>query len=208
MRKKRFLAAILLGVSFCFVSGVGYGEEIPPEVLEVISDRQRKMIEEAIKKEAEPRSETRVYIDQLKEGGVDIIKMTETQLLQGTLDYIMGNPQDFLFIQWEWDWIGLFHVNHELPEYLIGKTEGKLVIRVFDSRNVFADLSDVALLEQFKKKLVRIYNCAPGRFSEMDRDVVALLYDYEGTPLSYFYEGEYRSFLGYLSEGEYHLWEE
>ena len=28
MRKKRFLAAILLGVSLCFVvSGVGYGEE-------------------------------------------------------------------------------------------------------------------------------------------------------------------------------------
>ena len=42
----------------------------------------------------------------------------------------------------------------------------------------------------------------------MDRDVVALLYDSEGTPLSYFYGGEYRSSLGYLYEGEYHLWEE
>ena len=99
-------------------------------------------------------------------------------------------------------------MTYELPEYLIGKTEGKLVIRVFDSRNVFADISDVALLEQFKKELKRIHNCAPGLFSEMNRDVIALLYDYEGTPLSYFYGGEYHSSLGYLYQGEYHLWEE
>jgi len=33
MRKKRFLAAILLAVGFCFVSGVGYGE-IPEWALE------------------------------------------------------------------------------------------------------------------------------------------------------------------------------
>ena len=149
MKYKGLLAIVLLSLSFCFVSGVGNGEEIPPEVLEVISDRQRKMIEEAIKKEAEPRSETRVFIDQAKEGGVDIIKMRETQLLQGTLDYIMWNPHDFLSIKWEWDWIGLFHVNHALPEYLIGKTEGKLVIQIWDTRNVFTDISDVALLEQF-----------------------------------------------------------
>ena len=207
MKNKKLLAIILLSLSFCFVSGAGYGEEIPPEVLGEFSDRNIKMLEEVKKKGAEP-SKLREQIDKLKEGGVDIIKMTETQLLQGTLDYIMWNPHDFLFIQWEWDWIGLFHVIHELPEYLIGKTEGKLVIRVFDSRNVFADISDVALLEQFKKELKRIYNHAPHRFSEMDRDVVALLYDYEGTPLSYFYGGEYRSSLGYLYQGEYHLWEE
>lgn len=206
MKNKKLLAIVLL--SFCLVSGTGYGEDIPPEVLEVIPDRVWKMIGEVRKKGAEP-SKLQQQIDELKEGGLDIIKMTETQLLQGILNYIMWNPYDFLFIYWEWDWIGLFHVNHELPEYLIGRTEGKLVIQIWDTRNVFADISEVALLDQFKKELVRIYDFAPqGFFSEIDRDVIALLYDYEGTPLGYFYGGEYRSSLGYLYEGEYHLWEE
>jgi len=85
---------------------------------------------------------------------------------------------------------------------------GKFVIQVFDSRNVFADISEVALLEQFKKELKHIYDCAPREFfSEMDRDVIALFYDYEGTPLGYFYQGEYHSPLGYFYQGEHHLWE-
>lgn len=195
MRGKKLLAAFLLGVGLCLVPGVGYGEDIPPEVLEVIPDRVWEMIEEAKKKEAEP-SELMKLIDKMKEEGVDVIAETKAGLLQSTLDYIMWNPHDFLFIHWEWDYMGLFDVNHALPENIIGKTEGKLVIQVFDNRNVFTSISEVALLEQFKKELERAYHYAPRRFfSSMDRDVVALFYDYKGTPLGYFYQGEY------------HLWE-
>jgi len=191
MRGKKLLAAFLLAVGLCFVPALGHGEDIPPEVLEVIPYRVRKMIDEAKKKEAEP-SRLRESIDKSKEGGLDVIKMTQTMLLQSTLDYIMWNPHDFLFIHWEWDYMGLFHVNHALPENIIGKTEGKLVIQVFDNRKVFAGISEVVLLGQFKKELERVYHCAPrGLFSRMDRDVVALFYDYKGTPLGYFYQGEY-----------------
>jgi len=196
MRGKKLLAAILLGAGLCFVPVLGYGEDIPPEVLEVVPDRVWKMIDEVKKKEAEP-SRLRELIDELNEKGFDIIKAMQIMLLQSTLDYIMWNPHNFLCFYWEWDWIGLFHLNHALPENIIGKTEGKLVIQVFDNRNVFAGASEVALLEQFKKELERVYHCAPRRFfSKMDRDVIALFYDYAENPLGYFYQGEY------------HLWEE
>jgi len=143
------------------------------------------------KKEEEP-SKLRELVDELKEEGVDVIRMTETNLLRRRLDYIMWNPHDFLCFYWEWDWIGLFHLNHELPENIIGKTEGKLIIQVYDNRRVFVYISEVALLEQFKKELVRIYDYAPqGFFSKMDRDVIALFYGYGRKPLGYFYQGEY-----------------
>lgn len=193
MKTRMLLAVFLLAVGLCLVLGVGYGEDIPPEVLEVVPDRVWEMIGEAKKKEAEP-SKLRELIDELKEGGVDIIGMTETNLLRSRLNYIMWNPHDFLCFYWEWDWIGLFHLNHELPENIIGKTEGKLVIQVYDTRRVFVYISEAVLLEQFRKELVRIWYFTPrGLFSRMDKDVVALFYDYEGTPLGYFYQGEYYS---------------
>jgi len=155
MRKKRFLAAILLSLSFCFVSGVGYGE-IKPWMY---------------------TSETS-YID--------------GSLLRAKVDYIMYNPDDFLVVRFYYDPYG-----NQLKDLLEKvDTEGKILIRVRDNRNVFFRKSRKVLLDQFREELEDIYQFIEMIATDMDTDIAALFYSTENIPLAYFYQGEY------------HLWED
>jgi len=78
MRKKRFLAVILLTLSFCFVSGVGYGK-----ILLGYYFHEEMTWEE-----------------------VEIAMQVE--FLEATMSYIMRNPTSFLDVQFHYDEAGAF----------------------------------------------------------------------------------------------------
>ena len=161
MRKKRFLAAILLGLSFCFVSGVGYGE-------------LREWMWEA--------------------GGVLYISFA---LSEARMDYVMRNPTSFLSIKLEYDSSKGWRKEEGV---LLPSKEGRIMVTVFDNRGLFSDKSGVGLLDTFKKSLEVIYSFIDHIATDMNTDIVAILYSREVIPLAYFSEGEYHL-------GEYH-WED
>ena len=158
MRKKRFLAAILLSVALCFVvSGVGYGE----------------------------------LNQELLESGTPLIFH---HLLQARVDYMMNNPNRYLYVQFYYDPGGSF------DEFFPGDidTKDKIVVSVSDIRGDFSGRSGETLLKIFKNFLDSLYSYIwPWMITmDMNTDITAKFSTEDGTPLGYFYEGEY------------YLWEE
>jgi len=164
MRKKRFLAAILLGVVLCFVvSGVGYGEEMTTEQL-------RKTMAEQ------------------KASDLNLL------LLKSEVKYIMKNPNDFLDISCSYYAFEITSVDYykdmNLPEDFI--TKDKLFISITDNRGVFSGKSDWDLLRLFRKSLLSFYYSSSvfGVFS-YPSDIVAIFYAEGKVPLGYFHQDEY-----------------
>ena len=156
MRKKRFLAAILLGVALCFVviSGVGYGEiraELmgPPTRLDFL-------------------------------------------LLQSQFNYVMFRPDRPNTILLSYDSDGKIGKGKELPEGV--DTKGKIVVSIV----TIGGIANRDLLLGFKQDLEVIYKLGAmvAIAPDMNTDIVAILYNWNCTPLCYFYQGEY------------HLWDE
>lgn len=181
MRKKQFLAAILLGVVFCFVSGVGYGEIIQSEKPSV-SWYMEEYAEEPQK-----------GLDLWREDcDLALPSMLDYQLLWATLMYVMSNPTDFAYVTIFYDLTGWFEELY--PPGVI--TKGKISVEVKDVRGYFGDRSGVALREAFKAYLEVIYTYIDQYTTDGNTDIVARFLSIGGIPLGYFYQGEY------------HLWEE
>jgi len=155
MRNKKVLAIVLLSLSFCFVSGAGYG-----------------------------------YISklnlELKASRMDF------DLLKARIDYIMKNPTNFLDTHLYYDPLGF---GGETFPYDI-ETKDKIIILVYDNRDIFSDKSEAALLDQFEKELKIIYKSMRIMASNMNTDIVVSFRTREDISLGYFYQGEY------------HLWKE
>lgn len=111
----------------------------------------------------------------------------EFRLLQTRINYIMRNPTVFLEVDFWYG--GLFTRPRGLPKDI--DTIGKIIVSISDSRNKFSYKSGVVLLDQFKKSLEVIYSFIDDIATDMDTDVVVILYSRQAIPLGYFYQGEY-----------------
>lgn len=160
MKNKKLLAIILLSLSFCFVSEVGYGE-------------LREWMWEAQ------------------------VKYSHLALSEARIDYMMTNPTIFLNIKLDYDSSKGFIMRENV---LLPSKEGRIYILVTDNRGLFSDKSGVSLLDTFKKNLEVIYSFIDHIATDMNTDIVAILYSREVIPLAYFSQGEYHL-------GEYH-WED
>ncbi|NQS90591.1 hypothetical protein HQ584_12475 [Patescibacteria group bacterium] len=187
MRKKRFLAAILLGVSFCFVSGVGYGEVIiPPKPSRIVGE----LLVLKMLYEDEPLWP---YIEEIRGEMLEEIGLLKlyNNLLTARINYMMSNPTTFTSVYIYYDSIGWIEEFFEDVN-----TKGKIYVVIRDFREYFSDRSGVALKEAFKIYLDVIYSFIENLATDMDNDIVALFISEGGIRLGYFYQGEY------------HLWEE
>ncbi len=188
MRKKWFLAAILLVVSFCFVSGAGYGEVIiPPKPSRIVGE----LLGLEILYGDEP---LRPYIEEIRGEIFEEIGLLKlyNNLLTARISYIMSNPTTFTDVYIYYDSEG--RVEKFFPEGV--NTKGKIYVLFRDLRGYFSDRSGVALKEAFKIYLDVIYSFIENLATDMDNDIVALFISKGEIPLGYFYQGEY------------HLWEE
>ena len=157
MKTRLLLAVILLSLSFCYISGVGYGE-LNQEMLEL---------------------------------GTPLIFF---YLLEARIDYMMKNPNRYLNVQFYYDPGGSF--DEFFPDGI--DTKDKVFVSVCDSRGDFSGRSGETLLKIFKMFLESLYSYIwPWMITtDMNTDIVAQFCTEDGTPLGYFYQGEY------------HLWEE
>ena len=120
------------------------------------------------------------------------MSLMESRLLEARVDYIMRNPTVFLDVNlWHG---GLFAPKpRALPDDV--DITGKIIVTIGDSRGGFSYKSGVVLLDQFKKSLKVICSFIDDIATDMNTDVVAVLYSRQAIPLAYFYQGKY------------HLWE-
>jgi len=116
----------------------------------------------------------------------------EYNFLEAAVRYIMCNPTSFLWVEFDYDPIGIRGVG-ELPEGVSSK--GKIFVLITDNRGVFSRKSETTLLNQFKRELKTAYSYISFFAWDMNTDIVAKFYNRERIPLGYFYQGEY------------HLWE-
>jgi len=166
MKNKKLLAIILLSLSFCFMSGVGYGEEFSSKEWAASMKLMRR----------------RMY-DELKASSMDIY------LLEARVSYMMRNPTGFLLIGLAYDLFGVGGKAWGFPEGV--DTKDKIYIAITDNRGASANKSEAVLLEQFKKELNIIYVGLFIRAPDMATDIVAKFSSMENVPLAYFYQGEY-----------------
>jgi hypothetical protein len=110
-------------------------------------------------------------------------------LSQARVDYMMGNPDNFLDIQFYYDPGGIF--DNFFPEGI--DTKDKILVHIEDNRGVFSDGSETTLLKLFKRALQSIYSfLEPWKVvTDMDTDIVAEFFSKQGIALGYFYQGEY-----------------
>ncbi len=181
MKKRLLLAAILLVVVFCFVSGVGYGEIIQlekPNISWYINEYPE-----------DPQKGLDLW---LYDYDLILPSMLDHQLLWAMLMYVMRNPTTFECVNILYDSTGRFEEGY--PPGVI--TKGKISIEVIDVRGYFSDRSGVALKEAFKMYLDAVYSFIEAWATDMDTDIVAKFLSIGSIPLGYFYQGEY------------HLWDE
>lgn len=164
MKNKKLLAIILL--SFCFVSGVGYGEELTLE-------------------------EWREGLHNQKASELDltILKARTSYIMENPTNFL-----NIYCIYDAFGLAGLDDLREKkLAFYGIISTKGKLVVWIRDNRAAFSDKSRVDLLTIFHKHLLAfLYTSAGlGTFFPYDTHVLAIFYTEEKVPVGYFYEGEY-----------------
>lgn len=167
MRKKRFLA-VLLVVVLCFVfSGVGYGKEFTLEEIREIAYKQKA-----------------------SELDLTILKARTSYIMDNPTDFL-----NIVFCSYDVGGFIRFDDLREkkLAFYGIINTKGKLVVKIRDNRAAFSDKSGIDLGAIFYKHLVAfLYNSAGlGTFFPYDTHVLAVFYGEEEVPLGYFYQGEY-----------------
>ena len=186
MKKKRFLAAILLGMVLCFVvSGVGYGEIYIPGEPRTIGDLFADSWEES-----KYANELLWPLIRRMREGIWLLKL-EYALLNASISYIMTNLTTFTTVYFYYDSSGWSEEN--FPEGV--NTKGKIYVLFGDLRGYFSGRSGVALREALKIQLDAIYSFIKKIATNMDDDIVALFVSKGGIP------------LGYFSEGEYYLWD-
>ncbi len=163
MRKKQFLAAILLSLSFCFVSRVGYGEKMTNEQI------RKAMVEQ----------KTSYLKLLLLEARVSYIMNNPNDFLDISCSY---EPFEITFVD--------YFKEMNLPEDFV--TKDKLFISIFDNRGIFSGKTGEDLLRLFMKTLRSFYYSSNvfGLFS-YPSDIVAIFYAEGKVPLGYFHESEY-----------------
>ncbi len=186
MKNKKLLAIILLSLSFCFVSGVGYGEVYVPGEPRTVRDLLADSFQES-----EYANELLWPLIKRMREDIGLLKL-ENALLNAKISYIMINPTTFTTVYFNYDSSGWSE--EFFPEGV--NTKGKIYVLLGDLRGDFSDRSGVALKEAFKIRLDIVYSFIRKFATDMDDDIVALFISKGGIPLGYFYQGEY------------HLWEE
>ena len=126
--------------------------------------------------------EVQHWLDDVQPTAMDVF------LLTARLNYVMENPYGFLSVQILYDRTGTGVVG--LPSPIL--TAGKIYVSMLDTLSVFVDKIEEDLLKTFKKELEYLYSYFSKCATNMDTDVVAAFYDWDGTPLGYFYQGEYQ----------------
>lgn len=110
-------------------------------------------------------------------------------LLEARVDYMMTNPTNFLVVRFHYDPNGGIGRIEKFPARV--DTKGKILVVVYDSRDIFSYESGKALLDLFKRKLETIYSFVDMCATDMETDIVAKFYSGKEIPLGYFYQGEY-----------------
>lgn len=187
MKNKKLLAAILLSLSFCFVSA-GARATISKELIEGTMPAHHWWKE---------------------------MPLIDSRLFGAMANYNLQNPvrEDYFSVRVAMWYDKDGSLGKELqPPLIFGtsatprfcsfpenvQTTGKILIYIDDNIGYFSleTLSPFLLLELFEKQLNIVYRYIDKIATDMDNDVVALLRSPEYIPLAYF------------SEGEYYLWEE
>ncbi len=190
MKNKKLLAIVLLSLSFCFVSGVGYGEVIIP------SEQSRIVGELLVLKMLYEDEPLWPYIEEVRGEMLEEIGLLKlyNNLLTARIDYMMSNPTTFTDVHIYYDSSGWSE--EFFPEGV--NTKEKIYVLFRDLRGYFSDRSGVALKEAFKAYLDAIYTFIKQWATDMDTDIVAFFISKGEIPLGYFYQGEY-----YLWEDRY-----
>ena len=85
--------------------------------------------------------------------------LIRSHLEESRVSYIMGNPDDFLYVNLDYDSTGAYgRTWFEFPEGVNVNTKGKFCVEVYDTRDVFSNKTGTALLDQFKKELEIMYS--------------------------------------------------
>lgn len=165
MKNKRFLAAILLVVIFCFVSGAGYGEE------KIMEQRREVRVQQA--------STLDLF---LLASRVNYIMNYPNDFLDITCGY---TTWDLTSVE------GLIYNDLNLPEDFV--TKDKLFITIRDHRGVLSGETDLDSMGLFAIHLLRFFNGSSLRaFFSYPSDIVAIFYSEEGDiPFGYFYQNGY-----------------
>lgn len=130
--------------------------------------------------------EVQHWLDDVQATAMDVF------LLTARLNYVMENPSTFLSVQALYDRTGTSVMG--LPSHIM--TAGRIYISMLDTANVFGEKTGEDLLKAFRKELEYLYSYFDKCATNMDTDIIATFYHWDGTPLGYFYQGEY------------HLWED
>ena len=87
--------------------------------------------------------EVEKWMDKVKTSHMDL------RLLEARVHYVMRNPTNFLNVSFHYDLVGILGGTLELPEAV--NTKDKIIVLVYDNRNMFYHKSTIALLDIFKK---------------------------------------------------------
>ena len=189
MRYKKLLGIVLLSLSFCLVSGAGYGEIIIPEHGTTLGEL---LTWKVLGYENEPLWPfIRRMCEEMREE-IGLLKLYDN-LFAARINYMMRNPTTYLDVNFFYDRDGKLE-RSLFPEGV--ETKNKISVDIADNMDIFSDKSGIALLDEFKRNLEVIYSYIKRIATNMDTDIVAVFYSREGIELGYFYQGEY------------HLWDE
>lgn len=164
MKNRILLAIVLLGLSFCFVSNLGYGA-ISNDLLD---DKFDAWIENKV-------------------------SLLDNFLLQARVDYLMMNSSDNDYVWMRYDLFGSLKDSLELPKGVNTVEKIVVVIQDHrDILPQLLSLRKFSLSEVLEMKLTTVYGFIEAQFSlDMNEDIVAILMSKEGIKLAYFYQGEY-----------------
>jgi|GEM_PF-3880020 len=125
----------------------------------------------------------------LRDARISAIKM---HFLEITIDLILQYPHEYLKVDFIYDNRGN---EGKLVPHIKLDTQGKVVVRVLDTRDVFpATISKAEMLERFEALVSILRLHLLGVYEHFETDVVILLTPKEGMVkrglLAYFYDGE------------------
>ncbi len=183
MRKKRFLAAILLAVSFCFVSGAGYGE-----IHELLLERSAKRRIDSL----------------LLDARLSYIMTNPTSFLNVEFHH----DEEGMFTE-EFPEEIPREVDTKGKIIITIRDNRKLFSKVKSLQSLL-EKDKTLLLDFFKATLENVYSFIWYIATDMDADIVGLFYLTRTDPddTDRFLTEKEKIKLVYFYQGEYHLWEE
>jgi len=110
-------------------------------------------------------------------------------LLSARIDYMMHNPDSGLYVDLVYDKYGMLKETSNFPTFI--DTKGKIFVEFRDIEGTLSNMIETELITKFTLELCSVYSFIKNIATDMNNDIVAVLYSKEGALLIYFSEGKY-----------------